>query len=67
MYDDNNKKSNIKAIMFDLDDTIFDSKKAQYNAICEFKNSFQEFEKMEDSEFAKLWNEITSQCRINSF
>ena len=27
----------IKAIFFDLDDTLVNSKKAEYNAICEFK------------------------------
>lgn len=27
----------IKAVLFDLDDTLVNSKKAEYNAICELK------------------------------
>ena len=37
--------NNIKAIFFDLDDTLVDSRKAEIIAACEFKEQFKEFEK----------------------
>ena len=49
----------IKAVLFDLDDTLINSKKAEYNAICEFKNLYNEFNQIEDIEFAKSWSKIT--------
>lgn len=49
----------IKAIFFDLDDTLVDSKKAQYNAICDFKKLYSEFDKIKDIDFANIWNKIT--------
>ncbi len=54
---ENNEK--IKTIFFDLDDTLVNSKKAEYNAICEFKNSNNCFTEKEDDEFAKTWKEVT--------
>lgn len=51
--------SNIKAILFDLDDTILDSKTAEYNAICDFKRLFKEFAEIENNEFAKIWSKVT--------
>ena len=53
------KKEEIKAILFDLDDTLVNSKKAEYNAICEFKNLYSEFNEFKDDEFAKVWSKIT--------
>lgn len=50
----------IKAILFDLDDTLLNSKEAEYNAICEFKSSFNVFNKISNDEFAKIWNQITA-------
>ena len=52
-------KLNIKAIFFDLDDTLVNSKKAEYNAICEFKKLHSEFNKINDETFANIWNKIS--------
>ena len=49
----------IKAIFFDLDDTLVNSKKAEYNAICDFKKLYSEFDKIKDIDFANVWNKIT--------
>ena len=56
-----NYNEGIKAVLFDLDDTLVNSKKAEYNAICEFKKMYSEFDKVEDDDFAKMWNKITMQ------
>ena len=53
------KKEEINAVLFDLDDTLVNSKKAEYNAICKFKNLYIEFNKVEDADFAKEWSKIT--------
>lgn len=53
------KKEEIKAVLFDLDDTLVNSKKAEYNAICEFKRGYDEFKQIGNDEFAKSWNKIT--------
>ena len=50
----------IKAIFFDLDDTLVNSKKAEYNAICEFKNTYDEFKGINNDEFAKSWHKVTT-------
>ena len=47
------RKERIKAIFFDLDDTLINSQKAQFNAICEFKKRYKEFEQVDRNEFAK--------------
>lgn len=52
-------KAEIKAILFDLDDTLVNSKKAEYNAVCELKSLYSEFNKVEDADFAKVWSKIT--------
>ncbi len=49
----------IKAVLFDLDDTLVNSKKAEYDAICELKKMYSEFDKVKDDEFAQIWNNIT--------
>lgn len=49
----------IKAILFDLDDTLVNSKKAEYNAICEFKKLYSEFDEVKDNDIAQIWNNIT--------
>ncbi len=49
----------IKAVLFDLDDTLVNSKKAEYNAICEFKNLYNEFNKIKDVNFAEVWSRVT--------
>ena len=49
----------IKAIFFDLDDTLINSKKAEYNAICEFKKLYSVFNKIKDETFANIWNKIS--------
>lgn len=53
------KKEEIKAVLFDLDDTLVNSKKAEYNAICEFKNLYSEFNEIKDDDFANVWSKIT--------
>ena len=53
------KKEEINVVLFDLDDTLVNSKKAEYNAICEFKKLYSEFNKIEDVDFAKTWSKIT--------
>ena len=50
----------IKAILFDLDDTLLNSKEAEYKAICRFKSSFNVFNEISNDEFAKTWNQITA-------
>lgn len=52
-------KSKIKAILFDLDDTLLDSKLAQKRAICEFKKLYKEFDEVSENDFANLWHNIT--------
>lgn len=54
-------KKEINAVLFDLDDTLVNSKKAEYNAICEFKNLYCKFDNIEDIDFAKAWNKITTE------
>lgn len=49
----------IKAILFDLDDTLVNSKKAEYNAICEFKKLYSVFDEVKDNDIAQIWNNIT--------
>ncbi len=49
----------IKAILFDLDDTLVNSKKAEYNAICEFKKLYSVFGEVKDNDIAQIWNNIT--------
>lgn len=53
------EKTKINAVLFDLDDTLVNSKKAEYNAICQFKKLYSEFNKVEDIDFAKTWIKIT--------
>ena len=52
-------KLKINTIFFDLDDTVLNTQKAQYNAICEFKNSHSIFNETKDKEFSNLWRQIT--------
>lgn len=52
---------NIKAIIFDLDDTLLNSKDAEYNAICEFKSKFKEFDSITNDKFAVLWGNLVSE------
>lgn len=52
-------QAEIKAVLFDLDDTLVNSKMAEYKAICEFKSLHNEFNQVEDAEFAKSWGKIT--------
>ena len=52
----------IKGIIFDLDDTLVDSNKAQKNAICEFKRMFQVFDKENDEIFIKIWEYVTEEA-----
>lgn len=48
----------IRGILFDLDDTLINCKKAEYNAISEFKNTYHEFKTIDNKKFARLWNKI---------
>ena len=50
--------NSIKAIFFDLDDTLVDSRKAEMIATCAFKEQFKEFKKIGNEDFEKLWHEI---------
>ena len=52
-------KLKVNTIFFDLDDTVLNTQKAQYNAICEFKKLHSIFDETSNEEFAKLWNNIT--------
>ena len=54
-----NMLKQIKAILFDLDDTLIDSKTAQMNAICEYKNTNKAFFKTANKQFTKSWHDIT--------
>ena len=50
--------SKIKAIFFDLDDTLVNSRKAEKEAAYTFKEQFSEFNNMNKEDFEKLWHEI---------
>lgn len=56
------EKNKIKAVLFDLDDTILNTKDAQANAICEFKGFFDEFNSISRTEFKRVWDKITEEC-----
>lgn len=51
----------IKAIFFDLDDTLVNSKEAEHDASIEFKKLFKEFDGMEDEYFASLWRKLANE------
>ena len=53
--------SKIKAILFDLDRTLLDSKTAEFNAICKFKKMFNELDKINEEELANMWAKIASE------
>lgn len=48
----------IEAILFDLDDTILNSRTAQINAILEFKAKHKVFQSINDEEFINKWDII---------
>lgn len=48
----------IDALLFDLDDTILNSRVAQLNAILEFKKKYKEFQNINDEEFINKWDVI---------
>ena len=50
--------SEMKAIFFDLDDTLVNIKEAEHDASIEFKKLFKEFDSIEDEEFASLWRKL---------
>ena len=52
------KKEEAKAVLFDLDDTLCNSKKASENAILEFKGNYNELKNVNDPNFAKIWYKI---------
>lgn len=52
---------NIKAIFFDLDDTLLNCRKAQHIAILEFKRLHSEFDKFSNDEFAESWRKASSE------
>ena len=52
--------SKIKAIFFDLDDTLVDSRKAEKDASIEFKKYFQEFKNVDDNYYANLWHKVAT-------
>ena len=52
----------IKAVLFDLDDTLLNSKKAQHLAVVDFKNLYKCFESTDDDEFSRYWNSITEKA-----
>ncbi len=49
----------VKAVFFDLDDTLINSKTAEHNAICQFKKLFKIFEETDEEYFAKMWHKIS--------
>ena len=48
----------IKAIFFDLDDTLVDSRKAEKEAAYIFKKQFSEFDNINKEDFENLWHQI---------
>ena len=56
------EKSKIKAVLFDVDDTLINTRKAQENAISEFRRFYKEFKDADDKEFKEKWNDITEEC-----
>ena len=48
----------IKAVFFDLDDTLINSRKAEQDASIEFKKIFKEFDNIDDSYFANFWHKV---------
>lgn len=50
----------IKAIFFDLDDTLINSREAEYDASIEFKKQFEEFNEIDNNYFANLWHKIAA-------
>lgn len=48
----------IEAVLFDLDDTILNSRTAQINAILEFKAKHKVFQSINDEEFINKWDII---------
>lgn len=48
----------IEAVLFDLDDTILNSRTAQINAILEFKAKHKVFQSINDEEFITKWDII---------
>ena len=51
----------LKVILFDLDDTLLDSKTAEYNAIVSFKKVFNEFNNIDEKSFARMWHSIITE------
>ena len=51
----------IKVIFFDIDDTILNSKRAEFNSTCKFKRINNCFANVDDEEFAKMWRKITEE------
>lgn len=58
----NRNFSNISTVLFDLDDTLLNTKDAQYNAICYFKSLYDSFNNVENDSFSKIWHQITEKC-----
>jgi len=56
------EKDKIKAVLFDLDDTILNTRDAQANAICDFKGLFSEFNSISKEKFREEWDKITEKC-----
>ena len=50
--------SKIKAIFFDLDDTLINSRKAEQKAAAIFKKQFRVFDNINEEEFETLWHQI---------
>ena len=53
------ENSKIKAILFDLDDTLLDGRTAQNKAIEDFKESFPVLKKYEKENLQEKWRDIT--------
>lgn len=51
----------VNTLFFDIDDTILNSKMAEFNATCEFKKINNCFANIDDEEFAKVWREIAEE------
>lgn len=51
--------SQIKAILFDLDDTLLDGKTAQNNALKDFKEIFPRLKQIDKTELEEKWRGIT--------
>ncbi len=52
----------IKAILFDFDDTLLNSKKAEVNALSEFRKLYKEIQVLSEEDLRVKWKEVTKKA-----